>query len=133
MLIIIAFLAAIIGFGIAVYIYRKQESKKPLMCPRKAPCETVLSSPQATTLGISNSILGMVFYAVILFLLTLLGTSTAVNVLKIVFGLLTLSGFAFSVYLVWVQKTKIKQWCVWCLGSAAMSTILFIVALLILF
>ncbi len=126
-------LAAIIGFCIALYIYRKQEAKKPLMCPRRSPCETVLTSPQATTFGISNALLGMIFYAAALFLLVCLGLGGESGIVEIVLGLLTLGGFGFSAYLVWVQHSKIKQWCVWCLGSAAVATILFVATMLIIF
>lgn len=145
MIISLSLITTIIGFGIALYIYRKQEAKKPLMCPRRAPCETVLSSPEAHTFGISNSILGMAFYAVVLFLLTCLrllpnfreGGQVDIggesSIIEILLGLLTLSGFVFSGYLVWVQHTKIKQWCVWCLGSATTATILFVLTLILIF
>ncbi len=127
----IALLSSLIGFGIAAYIYRKQVAKKPLMCPRKSPCETVITSPQATTYGISNTVLGMAYYAFMAFLLLCIaagGESAIVEVLLIALGA---AGFVFSLYLVRIQHVVIKQWCVWCLGSALMATILFAAVLIL--
>ncbi len=132
MIMALGMVAAILGFFIALYIYRKQESKKPLMCPRRAPCETVLNSPEAKMLGISNSILGMVYYAIMLFLLVCLQMGGESGIAEIVLFVIALVGFGFSGYLVWVQHSKIKQWCAWCLGSALMATALLVVAVLLL-
>ncbi len=126
-------LAAIIGFCIALYIYRKQKAKKPLMCPRKSPCETVITSPQATTYGFSNTVLGMAFYATSLFLILCIMAGGRSFLAELALLLLGTGGFAFSFYLVRVQQQVIRQWCVWCLGSAAMATVLFIVSILLFF
>jgi uncharacterized membrane protein len=100
------------------------------MCPRKAPCETVITSPQATTLGFSNTVLGMLYYAFIFFVFICLSMGGRSRIAEIILLIVTAFGFAFSIYLVRIQKNVIKQWCVWCLGSAVMATILFITALL---
>jgi uncharacterized membrane protein len=126
----IGLIASFLGFLIALYIYRKQHAKKPLMCPRKAPCETVITSPQATTLGFSNTVLGMLYYAFIFFVFICLSMGGRSRIAEIILLIVTAFGFAFSIYLVRIQKNVIKQWCVWCLGSAVMATILFITALL---
>jgi uncharacterized membrane protein len=133
MIIQIGTIASFVGFCIALYIYRKQIAKKPLMCPRRAPCEIVITSPQATTFGISNAKLGMVFYLAVFFFLFCLGIGGSSKILEILLFILTGGGFVFSIYLVRVQKNIIKQWCVWCLASAVMATIVFIVALLLIF
>lgn len=129
----IGIFASIIGFYISFYIYRKQHAKKPLMCPRNAPCDTVINSPQGTTLGFSNAGLGMAFYATVLFLLLCLFIGGSSSVVEIPLMLLAASGFGFSLYLVQVQKNVIKQWCVWCLGSAITATVLFFATVFILF
>jgi uncharacterized membrane protein len=58
------------------------------------------------------------------------GDSKVVDILLLI---LSAIGFGFSLYLVRIQKVVIKQWCVWCLGSAAMAAILFICSVLIFF
>jgi uncharacterized membrane protein len=129
MIITIGLIASAIGFLIALYIYRKQHAKKPLMCPRKAPCETVITSPQATTFGFSNTVLGMLYYAFIFFVFICLAMGGRSSIAEIILLILTTGGFLFSLYLVRVQKNIIKQWCLWCLGSALMATILFVTTL----
>ncbi len=121
-------LFSIAGFAVSFYIYRKQQAKKPLMCPRNAPCETVISSPQASTFGVSNTVLGMAYYAVtFLFFAIRMGmNSFLADVLLLI---LTTGGFLFSLYLVGVQHFVIKQWCVWCLGSAVAATAIFLATL----
>ncbi len=128
----IGIIAAIIGFCIALYIYRKQHAKKPLMCPRKAPCETVISSPQANTFGISNTSLGIAFYLFVLFILLCLAAGGSSTIAEVILAIVTAGGFVFSLYLIRVQRNIIKQWCVWCLGSAVTATILFIIAIILL-
>ncbi len=131
MLIVIGLLAAAAGFGISLYIYRKQHAKQPLMCPRRAPCETVIASPQAKTVGISNAVLGMVYYAAV-FLLLLNGMIRGVSLnMQALLILLTAIGFLFSLYLIGVQHFVIKQWCAWCLGSALAATVLFLSMILL--
>lgn len=125
--------ASLIGFCIAVYIYNKQHAKKPLLCPRNAPCETVLNSPQATTLGFSNAALGIVYYAVAFFLFFCLYVGGHSSIVEVVLALMSVGGFGFSIYLVRVQKLVIKQWCVWCLASAATATIVFLATWLFIF
>ncbi len=125
MAILIGLLASLIGLGITLYIYNKQKAQKPLMCPRRAPCETVISSPEAKIFGISNTILGMFYYIVTVGFLLYFGTGHSCNLASLVFIVMITVGFLFSMYLVGVQHFKIKQWCVWCLGSAAMATVLY--------
>jgi uncharacterized membrane protein len=131
MAIILGLLSAFAGFFIAFYIYWRQGIQKPLFCPRKAPCETVITSPQAKTFGVSNTILGMGYYGIVFFLLVFRGVGGESLIVDIPLLLLATGGFVFSGYLVWLQHSLIKQWCVWCLGSAATATILFFVAIVV--
>jgi uncharacterized membrane protein len=131
--IIIGLAAAAIGFGIALYIHNKQKAKKPLMCPRQSPCETVISSPQSTTFGISNAVWGVWYYVAVFFSLTCIAVGGRSLWAELALALLTAGGVGFSAYLVRVQQKIIKQWCVWCLGSALMAVILFIATLIIIF
>lgn len=131
MTIFIGLIAAIIGFCIAWYIQYKQQANKPLMCTRRSPCETVLQSPQAKTFGIPNTGLGLFYYGAVFLLLTYYGAGNSVEGTPLVIFIATAGGFLFSAYLVWVQSFKIKQWCVWCLGSALISTVLFVCASMI--
>jgi len=43
---------------------------------------------------------------------------------------IALSGFVFSAYLVFVQAFRIESFCVWCLSSDVIVTLIVVVALL---
>lgn len=133
MTIVTGLLAAVLGFCISLYIQNKQQTQRPMMCPRKSPCETVVSSPQSRTFGVSNTVLGMVYYATTFFLITAIGAGNGMPQLPILLAILSTGGFFFSLYLIWVQYFKIRQWCVWCLGSAFAATVLFGVGMVIFF
>jgi uncharacterized membrane protein len=90
-----------------------------------------LSSSEATTFGFSNALLGMVYYAGIVLLYTFFFTAPQSEPLGVLLVGLSTFGFLFSLYLIGVQQFKIKQWCVWCLGSAFIATSLFVVSLLL--
>ena len=46
------------------------------------------------------------------------------------FAGLTLGGFAFAVYLIYVQVALIEAFCIWCLASDAVLAVLVLVSLL---
>jgi uncharacterized membrane protein len=130
--VILGLVASIAGFCIALYIQRHQQAKAPLMCPRRSPCETVINSPQAKTLGVSNTTLGLFYYSLSFLLFAYYGTGQSLQGTLPVLMAFVSGGLIFSIYLVGVQHFKIKQWCVWCLSSAAMAALLFIAALTII-
>ncbi|HTH92952.1 MAG TPA: vitamin K epoxide reductase family protein [Candidatus Paceibacterota bacterium] len=133
MAVTIGIFASLIGLGVSYYIYRKQHANKPLMCPRNAPCDAVINSPQGKTFGHSNAGLGIAYYAAVLFFLICLDMGGKSSIVEVLLLLMTTCGFAFSLYLIQIQRTVIKQWCVWCIVSAVTATILFFCSVFILF
>src|SRR3989338_4303568 len=114
----------IIGFSIALNICCKKMLQKPLVCPLNMKCEQVIYSKYAKFLGIPVDFLGMFYYGIIVIsystFLFLPATRTPSSILTI--SIITISGFLFSIYLTSVQIFKLKEWCSWCLTSAAIST-----------
>lgn len=119
-------------------------------CELNANCEAVLSSPWSSLGPIPISALGMFFYALVLTLasLILLEVNLApliargANRLKLhpthslrfltlreILTFLASCGFAFSLYLVFLMKFVIDQWCLYCLLSATSSTLIFLLTL----
>ncbi|MCZ7547140.1 MAG: vitamin K epoxide reductase family protein [Anaerolineae bacterium] len=47
----------------------------------------------------------------------------------LLFGL-TLFGFAFSLYLTWAEIAQIQAFCIWCVASAVLMTLLFILSVI---
>jgi uncharacterized membrane protein len=122
-------IAATVGFVLSIYIWRKKKQGEKLFCLIGDDCNRVVNSRYATTLGASNEIIGILYYAGIAIAFSL-GLSGLVS---FSFWWLTpITGVAalFSVYLVSVQLFILKEWCEWCLVSAITSIIIFILILL---
>lgn len=120
--------AALAGTALAAYIYRKKRTHKVLVCPLKADCESVVHSEYATFFGIPVELLGMAYYSLIAVSYAVIAAAPAVAASPLVFGLLaiTSAAFLFSLYLTFIQAFAIKQWCSWCLLSAGLCTLIFI-------
>src|SRR3989344_5649429 len=106
--------AAIGGFGVALYIYRTKKHRKELVCPIGSDCNAVINSRYSKFLGVSLEYWGMFYYALIFLSYLIMFTSGA---------------FLFSLYLLFAQAFILKQWCIWCLLSATLSIVIFIISL----
>ena len=94
-------------------------------------CESVQASPWSDFLGIPVPLLGVGGYGLI-FATALLGIQPArVRDRRIAMILLAAATFAFgfSAYLSWIEAVRIQAWCRWCIGSAIVATLLFLLAL----
>ncbi len=124
--------AAVAGFLIANYIYRHKllSERKPLICPLKFECDSVIHSGYSAFGGIQVTVLGMLYYGlvVITYLLFLLMPALATAMMTFYIKAATALAFSFSLYLTAIQAFELKQWCSWCLISAALCTIIFILA-----
>lgn len=121
----------LIGFSVALNICCKKRSQKPMICPLNMKCEQVLYSRYAKFLGIPLEFLGMLYYslviasyAIFLFFPFLKNPFFVSSVF-----LMSLGGFIFSLYLIFIQAFKLKEWCSWCLASAAISSTIFFLVL----
>lgn len=124
------FILALIGLAISCKIY-KNKKVKVYTCPVGSNCKTVLESNHNKFLGIPNEINGMIYYGLIAFAyaITLFGYETVTS-LKTFLLAVTAIAFLFSIYLTLIQGLQLKKWCTWCIGSAIVSTAIFILTLL---
>ena len=83
------------------------------------------TSSYAELAGIPVAVIGLVGYVLILTTAFVAGEVGAVAA-----AALTLGGFAFAVYLIYVQVALIEAFCIWCLASDAVLALLVIVSLL---
>jgi uncharacterized membrane protein len=121
------------GFLLANYILDTKKTSKPLVCPLEGSCETVLQSEYSKILGIPVEILGVLYYGFITLFYFLLSFFPSVlpEQLYLIVVALTACAFLFSIYLTVVQSILIKHWCTWCLVSAFICSIIFILAIYI--
>lgn len=94
-------------------------------------CSIVAASPYSIFLGVPLASWGVLFYFG-LFVLSATMLMVKVRLLSHLFVLGTAIGFAFSAYFVYLQFFVIGAVCIYCMTSAALSTLLFLFALLII-
>jgi uncharacterized membrane protein len=95
-------------------------------------CEHVLTSSYSRFLGLPVAAWGLGYYAVVL-VLAIIGTQDHLAESRTYAALLlglTAWGALFSSYLTYLEAGPIGAWCQWCIGSAIVAGLLFIVALL---
>jgi len=117
----IAFVAAI-GIGVATYItIADSGGGAPACLAGGTGCETVASSSYSHIAGVNIAIFGILGYIV------LLASAFFANDAARFGGFaVSLGGFGFSVYLTYLEIFKIEAICQWCVSSAILMTILFL-------
>lgn len=120
----------LIGFCISAYLFERHVRNQPVICPMKAHCNNVISSRYGKLLGVSNTIYGMAYFALIAFTYSTIAVFPHLQTPAILFTLFLCSFGAalFSVYLIAVQAFILRNWCSWCLAIALISIATFFVA-----
>ena len=111
-----------VGAAVAGYLTYVHYVGLTPICGISHGCETVQTSQYAFVAGVPVALLGLLLY------LTLLAgcVSSGERALMATFGL-SLVGFAFSAYLTYRELFTIHAICSWCLSSAVILTLLFVV------
>ncbi len=126
---IAVFILGVCGFFVAKHIHKhKKANEKPLVCPIKFDCHTVVHSDYSKLFGVPVEIFGMMYYGLIsLGYLILIFIPDAMPIYLVNF-LILLSSFAFlfSVYLIGVQIFALKKGCSWCIVSATICLCIFL-------
>ena len=117
----IAFVAAL-GVGVAAYIaIAEAGGGSPVCLAGGSGCETVAKSSWSHVAGIDIAVFGVIGY------LLLLGSAFLSGDLARFGGFaLALGGFGYSVFLTYIEIFKIEAICQWCVASAVLMTILFL-------
>ncbi len=118
---IIAFVAAV-GIGVATYItIADSGGGAPTCLAGGGGCETVANSSYSHIAGVNVAVFGIVGYVGLLVSAFLAGDLGRFGGFAIALG-----GFGFSVYLTYLELFKIEAICQWCVASAVLMTILFL-------
>ena len=117
----IAFFAAL-GIGVATYIaIADSGGGSPVCIAGSHGCATVARSSYSHVAGINIAVFGIVGYAL------LLASAFFANDLARLGGFaVALGGFGYSVFLTYLEIFKIEAICQWCIASAVLMTILFL-------
>jgi uncharacterized membrane protein len=115
---------ALLGIGIAAYLTYVRYSGGTVACTTGG-CELVQGSRYAEVAGVPVAVIGLIGYVLIF------GSALVPGELGAAVGLaLTVAGFAFAMYLLYVQAALIEAYCHWCLASDGVMTALLVLAVL---
>ncbi len=122
---------SLIGLGVAGYLAYVEVNQVEAICGPVGNCNTVQQSTYAMLFGILPiGVLGVLGYLVIIILwlagnLDLEAWQKTINALL---WIVSMIGFLFSVYLTFLEPFVIGATCLWCISSAVIMTILFLLA-----
>lgn len=117
----IAFLAAL-GVGVATYVaIAESGGGSPVCLAGGTGCATVAKSSYSHVAGVNIAIFGVIGY-----LLLLASAFFANDLVRFGGFLVSLGGFGYSVFLTYIEIFKIEAICQWCVASAVLMTLIFL-------
>jgi len=118
-------LVSLLGFVDSTYLAVKKLSGSPVTCTIVHGCDTVTSSSYSEVFGIPVALFGSLFYLSILVLSVAYLDKKKGRLLQCA-AKLTWVGLFASLYFMTVQAIILHAYCIYCIGSAITSTLLFI-------
>jgi len=125
------FLTAL-GILVSIYMTVYKLTSNNAMCMGSGDCSTVNSSPYSEIYGIPVAFVGVLGYGAIFALLLIknrAGRFIEQNSLLATFGL-SITGFVFTLYLVYLEFFILKAFCPFCVTSQITMTLLFVVTII---
>jgi uncharacterized membrane protein len=123
-------IVALLGFADATYLTVEHYKGSIPPCTVVEGCETVLTSEYSVVAGVPVSLAGAIFYFLILVGVFSFIESKKTSLLKWAL-ILTVIGFLMTLWFTYLQAFVIGAFCLYCLGSALTSTVLFVTAIVI--
>ncbi len=127
----ITFVLAVLGILDGTYLLIYKLTNNPSMCLGSGGCHNVNFSPYSEIGGIPVAVFGMAAYLVIAAILLLEPRLKIAqeNGSLAIFGI-SLAGVAFTAYLTWLEIYVIHAICPFCVASAVIISLIFILAII---
>jgi uncharacterized membrane protein len=127
----LSLILGLVGVGIGAYLVWVHYDIDALVCGL-GDCEVVQTSSYAEVFGIPIAILGLLMYValVALILARLLRPALLVPASMAALAI-TGAGTLYSAWLTWVEIEVLEAICQWCVASAIVTTLMFIVEIVI--
>lgn len=127
----LAIILTIIGLLVSIYMTIFKLTNNENMCIGSHGCSIVNSSRYSEVNGIPVAVIGAVGYAAILAVLFLERRPGFFqqNGTLLFFGL-SVTGFLFTLYLIFVEVALIKAYCPFCITSQIVMTLIFIISVI---
>lgn len=125
----------VLGIGIAGYLTYVKLFGLEAVCGGLGDCESVQTSIYSELLGVPVAIWGLLSYLALLaiYLVKRSDWRGLGGLARQGFFLVTLIGVVYSAYLTYLEIFVIRAICPWCVASAVVMTILFVLAIYDLF
>jgi uncharacterized membrane protein len=121
----------VIGLLVSIYMTIYKVTNNESMCIGSSGCSEVNASRYSEINGIPVAVLGVIGYTAILALLFLEQRPGVFqqNGTMMFFGI-SLLGFLFTLYLIYLEVALIKAYCPFCLTSQAVMIVIFIISVI---
>jgi uncharacterized membrane protein len=124
---------ALVGLFVALYLWLHALGfGGAIKCGASGGCETVQTSHWAVFLGFPVAFYGVVGYLAVLIvaLVSLRPAALVERKWNVMLGVLATAGVVFTAYLTYLELFVIHAICRWCVGSAVIITLIWIVSVL---
>jgi uncharacterized membrane protein len=127
----VSFALAVLGLLVSIYMTIYKVTSNNAMCLGSGDCSTVNASSYSEVKGIPVAVFGVLGYAAILATLFFENRNSFFkqNSTLMIFGM-ALTGFIFTLWLVYVEVAILKALCPFCVTSQVSMTIIFIIAVI---
>ena len=119
----------VLGLLVSIYMTIYKATSNDRMCLGSGDCHTVNTSIYSEVNGIPVAVFGIIGYLAILIVLYFEKRNRffKLNSTLMIFGL-SLTGFIFTVWLIYVEIALLKALCPFCVTSQVAMTLIFIIA-----
>lgn len=124
----VAALLSLLGLADALYLTVEHVTGQSVRCTIISGCSEVLSSPYAVVAGIPLAMIGAAAYFTVFSLATLAAFNY--RIAGTLLTVLVTAMFLVSLWLIYLQAFVIREFCQYCLLSAAITTGLLVVILM---
>jgi len=127
----ISLILVVIGLLVSIYMTIYKATSNDALCLGSGDCSTVNASRYSEVYGIPVASIGIAGYFAILLILWFEHRDKFFekNGPMLVFGM-ALTGFLFTVYLIYVEAAILRAYCPFCLTSQVAMTLIFIISII---
>ena len=127
----ISLILVVIGLLVSIYMTIYKATSNDALCLGNGDCSTVNASRYAEVYGIPVASIGIAGYFAILLTMWYERRDKFFekNGPMLVFGM-ALTGFLFTVYLIYVETAILKAYCPFCMTSQIAMTLIFIISII---
>lgn len=127
----ISAILVVVGLLVSIYMTVYKVTSNEALCLGSGDCSTVNASRYSEVYGIPVATVGIAGYLAILMIhwYERRDKFFEKNGLMLIFGM-ALTGFLFTVYLIYVEFSILRAFCPFCLTSQAAMTVIFIISII---